>query len=367
MKFSTEARELKEFLVDLVAVASSSGLTTSPLLSHIKIVAEADRAIFMATNHELSLLKYIPTKTALPGMCTVPARSLFDLVKTFIGDKKVTLELTEDTRLRVSHSRSKHNLSSANPAAFFNLNIPLDGYTAFNPDALLNIIHKTSDFMEDEKGVRPILQSTLFEPTSEAGFIRGVTTDGYRLATCKEPGILHAPFLLSRKSTLFISKVLAGKKDCGIFVSNTELSISFDGGVLHTRLLDNKFPNYRTVFPKGQYVNIEAPRMELLASIKRALLFTEAKSGRLSIEVRTPTSFVISSSCQEGDSEEIIDVTTSDNFSGPILLKFNGHYVEELLAKFEKEKISIRSYGCLSPVAFLDGSNLMGIILPLKS
>lgn len=369
MKFSIEAGKLKEIIEELVAIASSKKINT-PVMSHLKVDVRDGKVIFFAANREVSMSKEFNACTPRPGMCTVPAKSLLDLLKAFGKEKTLTLSMIDDNRIRITQARSRFNLASMDPHSFPEVVIPDVEYMPMSSDAFLEAIDKVSPALADEKDVRESLQAALLEPTGEEGFMRAVAADGHKLITCKIPGILPRPVLVPRSSLTFIKKALLKSEEFGLFIEDGDSSLVFKlpDGFISTRLLVNKFPDYRNFLPRGSYLNVLTNTNEIIEAVRRVLLFTNKHSMTIGCEIKAKDKLlVIKSRSAEGDAEETVSIKEDSTVPADTNMNFNGKYLEQILSKFGTEEISMRIYGQVAPVVFLGkGSNMMSIIMPVN-
>ncbi len=365
MKFSIEAGKLKDLLEDLAAIAMSKHLSM-PILSNIKIDVRDGRIIFFATNHEVTMTKELIVPTARPGMCTVPAKSLLDLLKAFNKEKKVTLSMVDDKRIRISQSRSRFNLSSADPHAYPEIDFPNVEYIPNNSESFVEGIDKVITSVAPDNEGRNFLQSMLFEPTDQEGMLRIIGTDGHKLTVCKIVGILPRPVLIPKMNIPQIKKVLSKTEEFGLFIEDDkQIVFKLEDGFLGVRLLVNKFPDYKKHLPRGSYMTLVIPREEMRDSIKRIRLFSDKNTETISLKAKDNT-LTISSKNIEGDAEEVITIGEDSKIKGEVIINFNGKYLDQILAKYEKESVTLRVYSETSPVVFSDGSNVTSILMPVR-
>ena len=368
MKFKIEAGKLEDILEELVLIAPSK-LENRPHLSHLKFDVREDKLIIFATDTELSMAKEIPVQTLRPGMCTAPAKHLMSLVKNFKKEQILTLAMIDDKKIRITQSRSRFNLSSGNPLAFPEMIVPDVEYCPMNPTAFVEAIDKVSSSMAGEKDGRPSLQAILFEPAEEDGFIRAVASEGHKLMTCKVPGILDGPILISKNSIAILKRAISKSDEMGIFVDveSASLIVKLDAGYISTRLMKNNFPDYRRFLPRGSFMIANINRPDFIQVLKRVMLFADASTSTVHVNISAADQTItVKSENSDGEAEEVATLLPGSTIDNDIEIKFNGKYLEQVLSNYEKGEIGLRLYGGTAPAVLLDGSNMMGIVMPVS-
>lgn len=372
MKFTVDVTILKSLVEDLAAISDSKD-TKHLIFSQIKVDCQQNSTVFTAFNFEMSMTKEIETNTERPGMCTLPAKSLLELLKAFPNKGNVTLSMTDDKRVRISQSRSRFNLSSMDPFAFPSMPSFGKEVGILSSKAFVEAISTVSNSMSTDADVRPFLCATMLEPAEEAGFMRAVSSDGYRLTTCKVPGVLIEPILIAKNIITTMKKIVAKYEEFSYSfdVSNntaTSMICRFKDAVLSVRLMAPKFPNYRTMLPRGNFAELIFNREELLGSLKRILLFADKNSEHMTIHMSAGKANVkLAAMSNAGEGEDEIILKDKSSIPGDMQVSFNGGYLEKMVSAFKGENLSVRVYTEISPVVFLDGTNIMGIVMPVKN
>ena len=81
---------------------------TIPILSNVLLEAKGDRLGLTATDMELAIVEQVAAEIAAPGAVTVPAHTLYDIVRKLPEGSQVSLELSGDgqqTTIKAGRSR----------------------------------------------------------------------------------------------------------------------------------------------------------------------------------------------------------------------------------------------------------------------
>ena len=102
MKAKVCQTSLADALKDVVRVAAGS--STWPVLQNILVEADAakQQLTLSATDLEQGVRRLVPATVKATGAVTVPAKTLFDWVKTIDGDAQISLSMPADDKLRLN-------------------------------------------------------------------------------------------------------------------------------------------------------------------------------------------------------------------------------------------------------------------------
>ncbi len=144
--------------------------------------------------------------------------------------------------------------------------VPVDGGAFAAAISQVSVAASTDD-------ARPVLTGVYFE--TEAGRLRMVATDSYRLAVRDVPTV-EAPLsgLVPVRALRELTRTVSAEK-IRVAVGDREAAFASDRGVLTARLIEGSFPNYRQLIPASYPNQLRIPRQALLEAIDRASLVAE--------------------------------------------------------------------------------------------
>ncbi len=85
--------------------------------------------------------------------------------------------------------------------------------------------------------------------------------------------------IIPEKAISVLQKIL-DEKDIKVYMSNTHVSFKLNDIELISRLIGQKYPEYRSVIPLENEFELKLKTKELLTAIKRMMLFSATSSTR---------------------------------------------------------------------------------------
>lgn len=247
-----------------------------PVLSGVHVVTSAEGLVVTGTDLELTIQATVPVTVATEGAAVLPARLASDIAKSLEpGSVEIVVEDEEAT---ISSGRSTFELRLP-PAADFPVIAEATGTAVTVParqliDGLSQVVMAAS---KDE--ARLILTGVLL--ASEAGGLRLVATDSYRLAV---RDLADATVLSEGQEVLVPSRALrellqflGSADEVTVRLGEREVAFELSSGdaakiQVRTRLIEGTFPNYRQLIPESHPNRLVVGREALLDAVKRVKL-----------------------------------------------------------------------------------------------
>ena len=228
---------------------------TIPILSNVLIEGEEEGGIrLMATDLDLQINETVEADVTEPGATTVPAHTLFDIVRKLPEGSQVEL-IAAEGRMQVNAGRARFTLSTL-PRDDFPVIAEGELPTCFElPAATLRQIIDKTRFAISTEETRYYLNGIYFHVSDEAQpVLRAAATDGHRLARVTVPRPDGAQgmkgVIIPRKCVAELRKLL-DELDGTVEVTLSVSKIRFGLGnaVLTSKLIDGTFPDYSRVIP----------------------------------------------------------------------------------------------------------------------
>lgn len=314
--------------------------TLIDILQNIKVTAFEDGKVeLLATDLEIGLSSTVSVKVDEPGTFTVNGRDFYDLISKM---PEGLIEIAENNDLQISISNEKKTskyklmgLQSSDypqlPEADFSNPITLD------IKQLGFLINKSYFIISHEMKFN--LGGALF--TLSNSTLEMASTDGHRLSYSHFNQDMNIDdqlsFIISRKSLMELLKIGdTGKLEFTHDKNN--LFFKNENRILSSRIIDQKFPNYKTVIPEDTQFEAVLNSEELLTTLKRILIFKSRNNGvmfkfgdnKLILERTTP---------EKGEAYDEVEM----EYSGRnINIAFNGNFIIDFLTHVSSEKIRIK-------------------------
>lgn len=338
------------------AVAARS---TLPILSHLLLIAHADRVQIAATDLELALTGWLDADITQPGSVTIPARTFIELVNTL---PKETLRLSLNPLTQTlsvcgagSHTQLKGLEAQEFPPIPQGAN-PILTLPAAELKALLPQV--TLAASTDE--VRPALTGVLVK--GQENTLTFAAADGYRLTERK----LACPSLCQELSLLIPARAL---HELGRLLNGSaetvELLIPGQSQVLFrtpqfelvTQLLDASFPDYAQVIPTQTRTTTLLPTADFLKACKQAEIFARASAHTTRLDITPgqagePGAVKISAQADEtGSHETCVEAVVAGE---PLQIAFNVRYLRDVLEVISTPQVVLET----------NHSNTPGVVRP---
>ena len=256
-----------------------------PILQNVKLVVDAEAgSILMATDMEVGIRhRVLGVKVEQPGEVILPKERVSSILRT-CPDEELAIEATaEQIIIRGLHAR--FTLPAEDPWQFPSVpDFTAAGYHVIAAAELQRLIRRTI-FATDVESTRYALGGVLFEMGTDT--ITLVGTDGRRLAHAE--GAVEAEGEISAATASPVVPVKALKliernldaSDPPVHLSfqgNTAVLIRTEQAVIHSRLVEGRFPRYQDVFPSTVEVKIPLEVGPLRAAIEQSAIVTNEES-----------------------------------------------------------------------------------------
>lgn len=367
MKFRCERDVLVEAL-GTAARAATSRANAMPVLSGVHLATTSDGLQVTGTDLELTIRVRVPVTVATEGTAVLPARLASEVARSLEpGSVEIVVEGEE---ARISSGRSEFSLRLPPAEDFPNIDEPT-GEPVKVPaaelvDALRQVVMAAS---RDE--ARLILTGVLL--ASEAGGLRLVATDSYRLAVrdLADATVLGEgqEVLVPSKALRELVQALGSADDVTVRLGDRDVSFELTSSEvsrveIRTRLIEGTFPNYRQLIPDTYPNRLVIGREALLDAVKRVkLVATDNTPVRISqsdegIELRAVRQDV-------GQAVEQID---GDYRGEPLTVAFNPDYLIEGVDAAPGDEIALDTVDGQKPAVLRSttGDDYLYLLMPVR-
>jgi DNA polymerase-3 subunit beta len=338
------------------------------ILQNIKLTA-MDGGILelVATDLEIGLVSNLQVEIKSPGSFTVNGKDLYDLVSKM---PEGSIEISEDNDLQVMITSEKKT------SKYKMLGLQSSDYPELPTNDMANAITLAlADFQAMINNcyyvISPELKFNLGGAlmTISKNNLEMAATDGHRLSYSffKADTAVVDPveYILSRKTLLEVLKI-GSTGEIEFAFDNNNLFFKHKNRVLCSRIVDQKFPNYKTVIPEKTEQTAVVKTEELLQTLRRILIFKTRNNGvlfkfsknKLVLERTTP---------EKGEGYDEIAV----EYNGKsVSVGFNGNFILDFLTHIDAETIGIGLNDSESSFLFKplngSGSHFIYIVMPLN-
>ena len=235
--------------------------TTIPILSNVLLSASGGGLQLKATDLDLEVTETTPADVGQPGATTLPAHTLYEIVRKLPDGAQVSLESGQENghdsgQLQLRSGRSRFSLQSLPESDFPDLAAgELSHSFKLGAGELKRLLDKTQFAISNEE-TRYYLNGVFLHVTEVDGksLLRAVATDGHRLARLETPapaGAAGMPgVIVPRKAVAEVQKLIEDPEaEISIELSSAKIRFTLGSVVLTSKLIDGTFPDYARVIP----------------------------------------------------------------------------------------------------------------------
>jgi DNA polymerase III subunit beta len=355
--------------------------TTVPILGHVLLEPGSGALTVSATDLEVGIRTEVACGAGKEKSLTLNARKLFEIVREAAGDE-VKLDSLDNDWVELKCGRAKFKMMGLDPRSFpampSQAAAKSEGAAAKKGvkaelaigAAVLGLMIDKTIFSVSPDEARYNLSGVYVESPAQ-GKARMVATDGHRLSMIErevEGFKLEGGAIIPRKGLQELRRLLDQPGE-------EEVKLSLDGQLAYLkrgktevsmRLVEGEFPDYRGVIPKQSQHQVRIARDDLLASIKRAAIFSNERYHGVKFALSAGTLTVSSTSPEMGEASEELDVDfKGEEFS----IGFNANYVREALAVIPSgEDVMLGLSDDVSPGVLTTPSDTMFtyVVMPMR-
>lgn len=352
--------------------AAVAARTTKPVLSNIKAVAQDDALTLMATDLEVGIRYELRGVTvSRGGSAVLPAGRLTSILKE-TGDGEITLDAgPETTTIRLTGGR--YELPGGDPAEFPDVpSFEAGGrYHEVTAGVLRTLIRRTAFAAEKKESTRWAVTGVLWEADGDT--VRLVATDTKRLAMTSGPAEVHGEVepkgpshLVPLKAVQLLDRLLSddGERVRVSLRPNMAL-FQTERAVLHTQLVEGRFPPYRDIIPKKLAVKLTVATHDLLAKVRQAAIMTDDESKRVDFAFEPGRAVLTARGPETGSSE--VELLLPD-YPGPeVSIAFDPAYLTDMLRAVDGEPTAtLEMTDGTKPALFKIGDHYTYLVMPLS-
>jgi DNA polymerase-3 subunit beta len=347
--------------------------TTIPILSNLLLEASGDSLRITATDLELGIKTTCAAKGKKEGATTVPARRLFEIVRS-LPDADIKLKSLENHRLELRCERSLFKLVGMAKDNFPAL--PEFPHTLVEiPAGLLQTVIAKTIFAISQEESRYTLNGALLllKPQS----VTMVATDGHRLAHVETAHSFkglkaEVRVLVPKKAMNEVNRLLGeAEEKTSVEFARDDSHLFFKVGerLLISRLLTGQFPNYDAVLPRENTRVVVLDRDVAASAIKRADLVADQRSHAIRFGLDAEKVEISASSSEYGEANE--ELVPPKGYKGePLQVGFNATYLMDFLSAAAAGPISFefkddQTAGQMRPLAEED-LKYRYVVMPMR-
>jgi len=346
---------------------------TYPVLANVLLVANDDGLHLRTTDLDIEVSESVPAMVASSGSTTVPAHTLYEIVRKLSDGAEVHLEMSDEEQMLITSGRSRFFLSCLSPDGFPSLEAGDFAHDFMvSPVELSGLISRTQFAISTEE-TRYYLNGIYFHDAIVDGksMLRAVATDGHRLARtdidAPEGASGLSGIIVPRKSVGEIQKLLDGvEDDVRLEISQTKIRLSVGPVVLLSKLIEGTFPDYERVMPKDNDKEMIVDRVSFAAAVDRVSTIASDRGGKVvKLIVQDGMLELSVTNPDHGNASEEVPVSfANERFE----IGFNAKYLLDIISQIGSENATFLFGDSGSPTLVTDKNqaNAVYVLMPMR-
>jgi DNA polymerase-3 subunit beta len=285
MKVTLERNQLLKSLGHVHRVVERRN--TYPILANVLLKAADGTLDLRATDLDIEVTESVPAMVSTAGTTTVPAYTLYEIVRKLADGAEVRLETEGGEQMLLSSGRSRFHLACLSPDSFPDLKSGTFTHEFSIPALALRELIERTQFAISSEETRYYLNGIYVHTLEVAGttLLRAVATDGHRMARAEvdaPAGAVGMPGIIIPKKTVGeVQKLLDGAEgDVTVEVSDTKIRFTVAGVVLLSKLIEGTFPDYERVTPKNNDKAMMVDRGAFATAVDRVSTIASDRGGK---------------------------------------------------------------------------------------
>ena len=235
---------------------------------------------------------------------------------------------------------------------------------------LFSGINKTIFAMSSDE-MRPVMCGICFDITPED--LTFVGSDGHKMVRVKTVSVksnTQCSFILPKKPTSLLKNILAKEsEDVKVEFSEKNACFILSDYKMYCRLLEGKFPNYKSVIPTNNPFKATIDRAVLLNILRRISIFSNQATNLVKMEFK-PNEITLSAS--DLDFYVSAQETMSCSYDGePMNIGFKSSFFVEMLSNLSSEQVVVElsdpsRAGLILPLEQEEGEDTLMLLMPMK-
>jgi DNA polymerase-3 subunit beta len=362
VKFHCERDTLAEAVATVQrAVASRSGAL--PVLTDLRITADADGIELVGSDLEITNRVRVPAQVDEPGVAVIP-KLLGEIVRK-LEEGTVTVTVDDEAHISGGGFTTSLRLKAADEYPRLGVSqgqgVRIDA-AAF-AGALRQVVRAAS-----KDDLRPILTGVLL--AAQPGGLRLVATDSYRLAMRDLRGISMLAegqkVLVAAKGLAEVQR-LAGDGEIEIVLGEREVAFRTSRAEVTARLIEGEFPNYEQLIPSGYPNRLTVAKDAFRDAVERVMIVGQGRDNAAVRLTMGPGGLELSMVAQDiGSSSGSLEA----KFEGTELaVAFNPQFLLEGIDAIDGAEVVLETVDPLKPATLrsTDSGDFMYLLMPVRT
>jgi len=373
MKFKADRATLLKGLAHVQSVVEKRN--TIPILANVMLTVCDGKLTLTATDMEIAVVEDVAASSSRNGACTVPAATLYEIVR----------KLPDDAEVEFEHGGGSAQLALRSGRYATSLVVlPIDDFPsmtagtlphkfALSALALRGVIDRTRFAISTEE-TRYYLNGIYLHAAESDGtkVLRAVATDGHRLARVEEPlpeGAGGMPGVIVPRKTISELRKLIDEitEDVEIALSDTRIQFKVGAVTLTSKLVDGTFPEYDRVIPRDNDRVLRVGKKDFADAVARVSAISSERSRPVKLSLERNLLVLSAASPDQGTATEELEGERVKYDAGPLEIGFQARYLNDITDQIADE-VEFRFADGAAPTIVVDAADASAlyVLMPMR-
>lgn len=362
MKFRCERDTLGEVLTVTGRATSTRGGAPA-IYGCLRMVLTGNQLTVTGTDLDMTITAHVTVAGDEDGESLIPAKLAADIVRA-LDPGAVDLS-TDGGEATISQDRSQFSVNLMPTEEFLQTPEPSAPSVVIDAAAFAEGLKQVVKAASNDES-RPVLTGVLL--AAEDGGLRLVATDSYRLAVRDLPGVTALSsderVLVPSRALKEVERLLGSAEELTLTLGDRDAVFGVGDVRLSTRLLEDKFPDYRNLIPSLQPNRALVGREELVEAAKRVKLM--AKDGEhVRLHLESDTIRLEAVAREVGRAGAAVDAKYEGD---EMTVGFNPDYLIDGLEVAPGDEVSIEVVEAQKPalIRSTESSDFLYLLMPVR-
>jgi|TARA_Y100000031_G_scaffold117657_1_gene130635 DNA polymerase-3 subunit beta len=349
MKFSTTKTDLQASLQKLSKIVPAR--STIPILGNVLITSDNGSIIMRATDLEQTMILNIPASIKEEGNAVVPVNTLLNVANE-LPDGRVTLSVDSKLNVSLKSESGDYDLKGMASEEFPAPPETDEQKPVTISSELLKIIFQLTGFAISRDELKPALTGVLFQ--FDKNMLTTVATDGHRLVRYKikefDSGGFSGDIIIPRKFLSLSQNLLGQTETVEIQMGKNHITASFGDDTVHSRIIDERYPDFESVIPTNNDKMLTIDLQELTSAVRRVSIFSNRTTQQIAIKMNDGTVEIATEDPEKAT--RALEKLSAEYTGEPMTIGYNASYLKELLSFMPSKRVVLKLNTPISATVF---------------
>ena len=373
MRFKADRATLLKALAHVQSVVEKRN--TIPILANVMIAVRDGGLTLTATDMEIAIVEDVAASSTRNGACTAPASTLYEIVRKLPDGAEVEMDHAGgDAQLALRSGRYATSLVVLPTDDFPSMTAgTLPHRFSLPADRLRGLIDRTRFAISTEE-TRYYLNGIYLHVAESDGakVLRGVATDGHRLARVEEDlpeGAGSMPGVIVPRKTVAELRKLLEEVSGAVEVALSDTRIQFSVGTvrLTSKLIDGTFPEYERVIPRDNDKVLRVGKKDFSDAVARVSAISSERARPVKLSLARDLLVLSAASPDQGTATEELDSDRVQYQASPLEIGFQARYLNDITDQIH-DQVEFRFADGAAPTVVRDAADASAlyVLMPMR-